>query len=56
MSDAPSRKDSPMTRRTEDDDDTADGAKVDNDAEVVPEAGEGAYPPIVGEPKPPIGN
>ncbi|MCV7100750.1 hypothetical protein [Mycobacterium palustre] len=29
---------------------------ADADVPVVPEAGEGPYPPVTGEPKPPIGN
>lgn len=48
-----------MTRRGEDDD-TADDDTTDDragdDAPVVPEAGEGPYPPVMGQPKPPIGN
>ncbi|WP_269454937.1 hypothetical protein [Mycobacterium scrofulaceum] len=44
-----------MTRRNEDDD-TADDAQTGEDAPVVPEEGEGPYPPVLGEPKPPIGN
>ncbi|MEC4763461.1 hypothetical protein VT930_10135 [Mycobacterium sherrisii] len=46
-----------MGRRDENvPDDTADDDDVDPDAPVVPEAGEGPYPPVTGEPKPPIGN
>lgn len=36
--------------------DTADDHNADPEAPVVPEAGEGPYPPVMGEPKPPIGN
>lgn len=48
----------PMSRRHEDDasDHHADDAESDEGAPVVPEAGEGPYPPVMGEPKPPIGN
>lgn len=42
-----------MTRRNEDDD---IDAQAGEDAPVVPEEGEGPYPPVLGEPKPPIGN
>jgi hypothetical protein len=53
-----SRKETPMPRRNEDDDDdaAADDAKDRDDAPVVPEAGEGPYPPLTGRPIPPIGN
>ena len=43
-----------MIRRSEDDAD--DDASAEDEAPVVPEAGEGPYPPVMGEPKPPIGN
>jgi hypothetical protein len=48
-----------MTRQREDPPtSTADpeAKDADADAPVVPEAGEGPYPPVMGEPKPPIGN
>ena len=50
-----------MTRRHEDDapDYTAgapESTGAEPDAAVVPEAGEGPFPPLTGEPKPPIGN
>jgi hypothetical protein len=44
-----------MTRRN-DDDDADDDTRTGDDVPVVPEAGEGPYPPVLGEPKPPIGN
>jgi hypothetical protein len=49
------RKETPMTRRNEDDDAVYD-ARARDDAPVVPEAGEGTYPPVTGKPIPPIGN
>lgn len=50
-----------MTRRPEDDapKDGADGSDSQpdvDDAPVVPEQGEGPFPPVAGEPRPPIGN
>ena len=45
----------PMIRRKEDDD-ADDDVRSQDDASVVSEAGEGPYPPVMGEPKPPIGN
>lgn len=44
-----------MTRPNEDDD-TDNDAAAEDDAAVRPEASEGPYPPVLGEPKPPIGN
>jgi len=47
-----------MTRRQQDDapDDAADDLDSKADVPVEPSAGEGPYPPVMGEPKPPIGN
>lgn len=50
-----------MTQRHEDDapNHTADAPEFKDDVPdtaVVPEAGEGPFPPVAGEPRPPIGN
>ncbi|BBX42663.1 hypothetical protein [Mycobacterium simiae] len=45
-----------MIRPNEDDDTDNDAAAAEDDAPVRPEASEGPYPPVLGEPKPPIGN
>ncbi|MCV7440701.1 hypothetical protein H7K33_00510 [Mycobacterium paraense] len=50
-----------MTRRGEDDAtkhsaDDADSKPEDGNPPVVPEQGEGPFPPVAGEPRPPIGN
>lgn len=34
----------------------ADDPEPKDDEPVVPEAGEGPFPPMAGEPRPPIGN
>lgn len=45
-----------MSRKEQDDapEDTDD--QSEGEAAVVPEAGEGPFPPVAGEPRPPIGN
>lgn len=46
-----------MSRRQEDSapDYAADDSESE-DAPVIPEAGEGPFPPVAGQPRPPIGN
>ncbi|WP_156746010.1 hypothetical protein [Mycobacterium sp. 1423905.2] len=47
-----------MSRHGDDDapDSTPDETESKDDEQVVPEAGEGPFPPLTGHPRPPIGN